>query len=391
MQGSCIVMRPMMHATPPSAASPLAGSAADLEDRPPVRAAILGATGYVGAELVRLLERHPGVRIVGLAARNRDHLPIGRTFPHLATTGHVIDDAIPAPDDVDVVFIALPHGQAASIAPGLVAHGLLVVDLGADFRLADAAEYREFYGLDHPAPDLLPGGPGRAGTGDTGPIPAAVYGLPELHRDALRTARLIASPGCYPTATLLALAPLARAGLIADVVVDALSGVSGAGRDPKPEFHFSEVNESVRAYGLAGHRHLPEIRGQLGRLGVAPGVGAGLVFTPHLIPMTRGMLATCHVTPPHAVQQDDLDRLYREAYGEEPFVDLAPESPATKTVLGSNLARVHAHLDVRSGRVLALSAIDNLVKGAAGQAVQAFNLAAGFPETTGLGQLPLYP
>jgi len=385
-----------MHSlTPPSPASatphPAAGARRAPHDGSPVRVGILGATGYVGAELVRLLERHPGVRIVALASRNREGIPVGEAFEHLAETGHRIDAALPPADALDAAFIALPHGQAASFAPDLVAAGVLVVDLGADFRLSDPAEYTRWYRLDHPAPELLPAGRGRDASATHAALPAAVYGLPELHRVELVGARLIASPGCYPTATLLALAPLARAGLVGDVVVDAKSGVSGAGREPRLEMHFGEVNESVKAYGLGGHRHLPEIRQELAALGVAADVVAGLSFTPHLVPMTRGMLATCYVRPTRPVSQAELDDLYADAYAHEPFVQLAPSSPPTKTVLGSNFARVHVRLDEPSGRILALGAIDNLVKGAAGQAVQAFNLAAGFAETDGLGQLPLYP
>ncbi len=357
----------------------------------PIRVGILGATGYVGAELVRLLERHPAVRIVALAARNRDGVPVGEAFAHLAETGHRIDPALPDESQLDAVMLALPHGQAATIAPGLASSGLLVVDLGADFRLADPADYREFYALDHPAPELLPGGPGRPASADRAALPAAVYGLPEIHRDQIRDARLIASPGCYPTTAILALAPLARAGLIADVVVDAKSGVSGAGREPKLETHFSEANESVRAYGLGGHRHLPEIRGELAALGASAGSMAGLVFTPHLVPMTRGLLATCYVRPSRPVTQGELDALYAGMYGDEPFVQVAPSPPSTKTVTGSNLCRVHVRLDTRSGRILAIAVTDNLVKGAAGQAVQSLNIASGLPETTGLEQLPLYP
>jgi N-acetyl-gamma-glutamyl-phosphate reductase len=369
------------------------------DDAPPVispgvkaiRVGILGATGYVGAELVRLLERHPDVRIAGLAARNREGLPVGEAFAHLAETGHRIDGALPDAGEMDVVFIALPHGQAASIAPDLVARGVCVVDLGADFRLPDASDYREFYGLDHPAPELLPGGPGRPATDGHGAVSAAVYGLPEVHREAIRAARLVASPGCYPTAALLTLAPLARAGLVGDVVIDAKSGVSGAGREPKVEMLFGEANESVRAYGIGGHRHLPEIRSQLRDLGVAPEGLAGLIFTPHLMPMTRGMLVTCYVRPPRSTAQTELDDIYTAAYEDEPFVRVTPQAPATKAVTGSNLARLFVRLDERSGWILAMGVIDNLVKGASGQAVQAMNLAFGLPETAGLDQLPLYP
>jgi N-acetyl-gamma-glutamyl-phosphate reductase len=379
-----MLMRTMAIAQRPELARRALGSSA------PIRVGILGATGYVGAELVRILERHPAVRIVALAARNREGQPLGEAFAHLESTGHRVESALPAAAEMDAAFIALPHGQAASLAPGLLEAGLLVVDLGADFRLSDPADYPTWYELDHPAPELLPGGPGRA-AGAGARTAAAVYGLPELHREALRDARLIASPGCYPTATILALAPLARAGLIADLVVDAKSGVSGAGREPKLEYHFGEINESVKAYGLGGHRHLAEIRQELAGLGVPEAVLEGLIFTPHLVPMTRGLLATCYVRPTRAVSQDELDSLYHDAYADEACMEIAGTPPPTKSVTGANLARVFARLDERSGRIVALGAIDNLVKGAAGQAVQAFNLAAGLPETTGLDQLPLYP
>ncbi|HEV8516044.1 MAG TPA: N-acetyl-gamma-glutamyl-phosphate reductase [Candidatus Limnocylindrales bacterium] len=350
-----------------------------------LRVGILGATGYVGAELVRILERHPGVRIVGLAARNREGMPVGEAFAHLEGTGHTIEAALPEPGAIDAAFIALPHGQAATLAPQLLESGVLVVDLGPDFRLADPADYPTWYDFEHPAAGLLPGGTGGSANG------SAVYGLPELHRDELRRARLVASPGCYPTAALLALAPLARAGLIGDLVVDAKSGVSGAGREPKLETHFGELNESVKAYGLGGHRHLAEIRQELRVLGVQEAVLDGLVFTPHLVPMTRGLLATCYVRPTRSIDQAELDRLYRDAYELEPCVDVASAAPPTKSVTGSNLCRVFVRLDERSGRIVALGAIDNLVKGAAGQAVQAFNICAGLDETAGLEQLPLYP
>ncbi len=351
----------------------------------PIRVGIVGATGYVGAELVRLLERHPSVRIVGLSARGRDREPIGRTHPHLGATGHRMDAAVP---EAESVFLALPHGAAAAIVPALLAEGRVVVDLGPDFRLHDPADYPRWYGFEHPAPELLAG---------------AVYGLPELHRvelGALSGAApvLVGSPGCYPTAAILALAPLAREGLIGDLVVDAKSGVSGAGREPKLETLFGEVNESVRAYGLGGHRHTAEMEQELAALGAgAPGgpranPGAAAVdFLPHLVPMTRGILASCHVRPTRAVGQAELDALYTAAYAEEPFVQVVAEPPATKHVLGSNFARIHVRYDERTGRILALAAIDNLVKGAAGQAVQAFNLVHGLPETEGLEQLPLVP
>ncbi len=346
---------------------------------------MIGATGYAGAELVRLLDRHPAVEIVGLVGRGRDDEAIGTIHPHLATTGHLVDAELPT---ADAVFLALPHGTAAELVPGIVESGASAIDLGPDFRLRDPADYPRWYGFEHPHPELLP---------------VAVYGLPEFHRERLRALanepiRIVGAPGCYPTATLLALAPLARAGLIGDLVVDAKSGVSGAGREPKPDLHFGEVNESVRPYGVGGHRHVAEIEQELGGLARTAGQSAdanpgsqGVDFLPHLIPMNRGILASCHVRPTRPVSQAELDDLYAAAYADEPFVEVVAAAPATRHVHASNFARVHVHLDTRTGRILAFGAIDNLVKGAAGQAIQAFNLVHGLPETLGLEQLPVAP
>ena len=356
----------------------------------PIRVAIVGATGYAGNELVRLLARHPAVRIVGLVGRDRHGVPLGQFAPSLSPLGLVVDDEVPA--DAEVVFLALPHGAAAAQVPALLERGVVIVDLGPDFRLHDPDDYPTWYGFEHPAPELLEG---------------AVYGLPELHRDALAALgaahaqgrpAIVGAPGCYPTTTILALAPLARAGLIGDLVVDAKSGVSGAGRDPKAHLHFGEVNESVSAYGLFTHRHTAEIEQELieqGRLGQGdeganPGV-VGVDFLPHLIPMTRGILSAGHVRPTREVTQAELDELYAAAYADEPFVTVVAEPPATKHTLGSNEARVFCRVNERTGRILAIGVLDNLVKGAAGQAIQAFNVVAGLPETTGLLQLPLAP
>ena len=356
---------------------------------PRIRVAIVGATGYVGAELVRLLSRHPNVQIEGLVGRGRSKEPIGGTHIHLDRTGLHVDATVP---DADAVFLALPHGAAAEIVPDLAASGAAIIDLGPDFRLRNPADYPRWYDFTHPRPDLLAG---------------AVYGLPELHADALRALRdtgpaIVGVPGCYPTATLLALAPLARAGLIADLVVDAKSGVSGAGREPKQDLMFGEVNESVKAYGVGGHRHVAEMEQELAALGGLDGSdesrgasanpGArGIDFLPHLVPMTRGILSACHVRPSRPVTQAELDALYADAYAGTPFVHVVPQPPATKHVLGSNTCRVHVRLDERTGRVLAIGVIDNLVKGAAGQAIQAFNLVHGLPETAGLEQHALVP
>jgi N-acetyl-gamma-glutamyl-phosphate reductase len=365
---------------------PLPGTAAERGARAltgdPVRVAIVGATGYVGAELIRLLALHPNVRIVGLVGRERRGDPLGGIHPHLATRDlHVFDTV---PDDAETVFLALPHGAVAARIDEFLGRGMTVVDLGPDFRLRNPADYPTWYHFDHPRPELLP---------------SAVYGLPELHRDELAAVgqapgAIIGAPGCYATTTILALAPLARAGLIGDLVVDAKSGVSGAGRDPKADLHFGEVNESVKAYGLFTHRHIGEIEQELGALGTDatanPGV-RGVDFLPHLVPMTRGILSACHVRPTRAVTQAELDQLYRDAYGAEPFITVTDGPPATKHVLGSNEFRVWCGVDERNGRITAIGVLDNLVKGAAGQAIQAFNLAHGLPEPAGLLQLPLAP
>jgi N-acetyl-gamma-glutamyl-phosphate reductase len=347
-----------------------------------IRVGIIGATGYVGAELIRLLTRHPDVQIAGLQGRGREAEPIGATHPHLAATGLEVNAALPP---VDAIFLALPHGTAAELVPELSAAGTTIIDLGPDFRLRNPADYPRWYGFEHPVPELLDD---------------AVYGLPELHRAELASLRhapraIVGSPGCYPTTTLLALAPLARAGLIGDLVVDAKSGVSGAGREAKADLMFGEVNESVKAYGVTGHRHVAEIEQELAWLGGSTGAtnpGAAAVdFLPHLIPMTRGILSACHVRPTRAVDQAELDALYAAAYADEPFVTVVAQPPATKHVTGSNHVLVHVQHDPRTGRILAIGVLDNLVKGAAGQAIQAFNIVHGLDETAGLDQLPLVP
>ena len=356
-----------------------------------VRVAIVGATGYVGSELIRLLALHPHAEIAGLVGRERKGDPIGGIHAHLATQDLRVYDQIP--DDAEAVFLALPHGAVAARideflgtggASGASSASRTVIDMGPDFRLRDPALYPAYYHFEHPRQDLLP---------------STVYGLPELHRAELaaagRTSRVIVgSPGCYATTSILALTPLARAGLLADVVIDAKSGVSGAGRDAKPDLHFGEVNESVKAYGVFTHRHIAEIEQELLGQGATPAANpgaAGLDFLPHLIPMTRGILAACHVRTTRPVSQAELDDLYQAAFADEAFVTIMPTPPATKHVLGSNEFRAWVGKDERTGRVLAIGVLDNLVKGAAGQAIQAFNVVHGLPETAGLLQLPLAP
>lgn len=345
-----------------------------------IRAAIINVTGYAGAELARLLYTHPEVRVTSVTGRSLVGKPLGEAFPHLAyydlTIGAEVDGS------VDFVFSALPHAASAAALAPLVRSGLPAVDVSADFRLKDSQVYAEWYGAEHPAPDLLP---------------QAVYGLPELDREGVRSARLVANPGCYPESALLALAPALRAGIIApDIIIDSKSGVSGAGRGLDLKYHFAEADESVSAYGLAGHRHLPEIVQEAGRL-AGPSVQPKVTFTPHLIPMSRGILSTCYAPlvpgrlPAGGAAKDAVGEIYRQFYAGEPFVRVAGAPPATKHVQGSNLCLVYPTVDVRTERLVVVSVIDNLVKGAAGQAIQNMNLMMGLPEAMGLDSLPLYP
>jgi len=348
--------------------------------------AVVGASGYTGAELLRLLVGHPELRLAGLYARRAAGSSLASVFAQF--TG-VISADIEAfdPDRVaaeaQVAFCALPHGQSARAVAALRERGVMVVDLSADFRLDDAAVYATWYGSEqepeHPCPALLDD---------------AVYGLPELHRDRIRGTELCAAPGCYPTGSLLAVAPLVRVGLVcADrLIIDAKSGVSGAGRSPKLGFHFPEVGEGVRAYQVAGaHRHTVEIEQELGKLAGAP---VKLTFTPNLVPMSRG-IATCVYAEPVDGGRSAAD--YRaalvEAYADEPFVSVLPEGelPATSHVRGSNRAHVNVAYDERTARVIALSAIDNLNKGSSGQAIQCLNLMRGWDETLGLTGAPVFP
>jgi N-acetyl-gamma-glutamyl-phosphate reductase len=382
--GAAIAAGRPLGPSPAAAAAPgtAAARGARALDGDPIRIAIVGATGYVGAELVRLLALHPHVQIAGLVGRERKGDPIAHVHPHLATRDLRIYDTVP--DDAEALFLALPHGVAAARVDEYLDHGRTVIDLGPDFRLHDPAAYPTWYHFDHPRPELLA---------------SAVYGLPELHRAELAAAgrvpaTIVGSPGCHATTAILALAPLARAGLLADVVIDSMTGVSGAGREPRPDLHFGEVNESVKAYGIFTHRHIGEIEQELQALSPDPGANpgaSGVDFLPNLVPMTRGILSACHVRTTRPVSQAELDALYAAAYDAEPFVGRVDHAPTTKHVLGSNECRTWCRVDERTGRVLAIGVLDNLVKGAAGQAIQAFNIVHGLPETAGLLQLPLAP
>ena len=337
----------------------------------PVRVAVVGAGGYAGGELVRLLAGHPQARIASVHARDRLGRPLAEDHPHLAPLGLAVDDE--EPGDVDVAFLALPHGASAPLAARLLDRGVTVIDIGADFRLRDPEAYATWYGGPHPTPELLE---------------RAVYGLTEWSRENLAGAPLVANPGCYPTAALLALAPFARCGALAgEVVVDAKSGISGAGRSAGADYLFTELTESTRAYALGGHRHRPEIEQGLADAGAA---GTQVTFVPHLVPQSRGLHATCYLTLRDKLDDDALAGVLHDAYDREPFVHVTDAPPATKQATGSNHAFVHARA-VGDRRAVVVSVIDNLGKGAAGQAIQNMNVVLGLDETAGLSNLGVHP
>src|SRR4051812_20454415 len=333
-----------------------------------IRTAILGASGYVGGELLRLIAAHPELLAAKLFGESKAGQALGAGHPHLAAA--YPDAAIEKFDGVlegiDLVFAALPHGHSQPLAASILDKGIPFVDLGADFRLDDAATYERWYGHAHQAPELL----GRF-----------VYGIPELNREAIRSAKAVAAAGCYATAAILAVKPLVDAGLVkpASLIVDAASGVSGAGRELKESTAFNAVDGNFAAYGLLNHRHTAEMEMAL---------GGTVLFTPHLAPMARGILATCYADA--AAPSDPLDVL-RVAYADEPFVHVTADPPATKWLAGSNGAQVTARYDARTNRVLALAAVDNLGKGAAGQMIQCANLMLGLEETAGLTSAGVYP
>jgi len=337
-------------------------------------AGILNVTGYAGAELARLLHGHPDVRVVAVTGRSAAGKRLPDVFPHLWALDLPVSETLP---DVDVVFSALPHAAAAGQLVPYVEAGVPVVDLSADFRLKRVDDYEAAYKVTHPAPHLLR---------------QAVFGLPELHRDEIAATKLIAAPGCHSTGVILALAPAFAAGLIEpDVVADTKTGLSGAGRTLGLNVHFSEADENVAPYGFDGHRHLPEMTQELAALAEAP--PPSITFVPHYIPMTRGILSTCYATfkPDVRIERDELKRVYRDFYRDAPFVRVSDGPPSTKHVAGTNYCVVHPSIDRRTGRLVVASALDNLGKGAAGAAVQCFNVMAGLPETAGLRALGLFP
>lgn len=344
-----------------------------------VRVAVFGASGYAGVELLRLLARHPGVELTGLTSREYQGRPAAEVFPALA---HIVDLSFISPDPsiiaetAEVVFLAVPHKTAMMLVPPLLAAVLQVVDLSADFRFRQQEVYEAWY-QEHSAPGLLT---------------EAVYGLPELYRDELRTARLVGNPGCYPTCVILGLAPLVKEGLVQtdSLIADCKSGVSGAGRAASLATSYCEVTDSLRAYKVAEHRHAPEMEQELSFLA---GKAVKITFTPHLVPMSRGILGTLYGQLLKPLTDEDLFELYQAFYRDHPFMRVQPPGrwPSTQQVRGSNYCDLGFKVDRERGRVIVLSAIDNLTKGASGLAVHNFNLMLGFPETLGLDLVPLVP
>lgn len=345
---------------------------------PRQRISILGASGYTGAELIRLLRHHPYADLRVLTGETQAGKALHEVYPHLAFTGlpALVSNAQVSYDAIDTVFCCLPHGTTQEVIAALPSH-VRVIDLSADFRLADTATYATWYGHAHKAPQLQK---------------TAVYGLTEHHRPAIRAARLVANPGCYPTAAQMPLMPLLRNKLITqdNIIIDAKSGVTGAGRAAKQGTLFCEVNEGIHAYGIASHRHAPEIEQGLSEAAQADVL---VNFTPHLMPMNRGILATIYVTLTPGNTVETLRECLTRAYADEPFVKLAPKgvAPSTHMVRGTNLNVMAVYPDRLPGRAILVSVIDNLVKGASGQAVQNFNVMYGYAETTGLEQVALFP
>jgi N-acetyl-gamma-glutamyl-phosphate reductase len=340
------------------------------------KVAIVGASGYSGEVLVQLLLNHPQAELTAVTSRQNSGQTLAQIFPKFA--GHPISQAIRFTEpnaeviakQADIAFLALPHGVAAEYAVPLLNAGCVVIDLSADFRLKSAETYKEFYAHDHPAAELLK---------------KSVYGLPEIHREAIKKALLVASPGCYPTSILLPSIPLLDAGLVktGGIIADSMSGVSGAGRKVEQDYLFCECNESVRPYGVPKHRHLSEIEEQLSLAAKTPII---MQFTPHLIPVNRGILTTLYFEPTVKLPDEKVSACYKKFYGNEPFVRVleGKSLPDTKNVVGTNAIEIAWRLDPRTGRLIVMSAIDNLVKGASGQAVQSMNIICGFPETAGL-------
>lgn len=338
-----------------------------------VKAGIINVTGYAGSELARLLHRHPEVELVSVTGRSAAGKPLSDVFPHLRGLNLTVEPEITKP--VDVVFSALPHAASAEAIGPFLKSGVKCVDISADFRLKDQAVYESWYKVTHPFPEY---------------IGEAVYGLTELHRPEIKKARLIANPGCFPTGGVLAMAPAVRDGIIEPwVIVDAKSGISGAGRSADVKYSFSELNDNSSPYGLTGHRHLPEFTQELSAVSSIGRINC--TFVPHLVPMTRGILSTCYARLNDGVTQQRVDELFRDFYRDEPFVTVSPSAPATKHTWGSNECHIFPVVNQKTGMLIVISALDNLVKGAAGAGVQNMNVMFGMEETAGLKSVPVYP
>ena len=340
-----------------------------------IKVGIINVTGYAGVELARLLYKHPKVKLCSITGRSAAGQKLAEVFPHLADIELTITAEL---DEVDLAFSAMPHKASTEVILPSLERGIKVVDISADFRLKDAGKYLQWYDFTHPAPELLQ---------------KAVYGLPEFHRTKIAEASLVANPGCYPTGALLALAPLVKEGIIyPDIIIDSKSGVSGAGRTLSLSTHYPEVADNILAYSVQGHRHLPEIVQEFEML--SPGFSPSVTFLPHLVPTSRGILSSCYAKPKEGKPikgQEELIKLYRSYYKGEPFVRVVDKPPETKQTWGSNFCLVYPTIDVRTSMIIVISCLDNLVKGAAGQAIQNMNIMFGFPETAGLEVLPVYP
>jgi N-acetyl-gamma-glutamyl-phosphate reductase len=338
---------------------------------------IIGASGYTGSELVRILSHHPGISLEAITSESHAGKKISDVHPYLLDVCDrtLIPSKVVEDMDFDLVFLALPHGVSMKFVKEHRDRDFRIVDLSGDFRLSSGAVYKEWYQIEHECPRLL---------GD------AVFGLPELFRKDIISASLVANPGCYPTSAILPLAPLLAEGLISpeDIIIDSKSGVSGAGAKAKPVTHFPSVNEDFRAYGIACHRHTPEIEEALSRIGRG---SIKVNFTPHLTPLNRGILTTIYCKPVEAVKMEDLDSVCARLYSTEPFIRIRDTPPSVQAVRGSNFCDIHMQLDPRTDRIIVTSVIDNLVKGAAGQAVQNMNIMLGFREEVGLESPPLAP
>jgi len=342
-----------------------------------LKVGIINVTGYAGAELARLLNGHSDVELVSVTGRSAIGQKLADVFPHLRDIDLTITGEI---GSVDVVFSAMPHKASAEVIVPLLKQNVKVIDISADLRLKNVDQYPAWYDFIHPSSGLLK---------------EAVYGIPEFYRHQIKQAKLVANPGCYPTVALLALAPLVKNGLVyPDIIIDSKSGVSGAGRSLNLGSHYCEAADNVNAYALKGHRHLPEIVQELKMLN--PDLAPAVTFVPHLVPMARGILSSCYAMPKEGKlaagkEQDEIRKLFLDFYKDEPFVRVVDQPPGTKQTWGSNLCLVHPVFDARTGRIVVIGCIDNLVKGAAGQAIQNMNIMCGFPEKTGLESAPVYP